>query len=332
MDQATPIVWNKDVKLIFSDVDETIADVYQPAVPEMITELEKILQEGKLLFLLTGAGLQSIQERITNVIRPELRRDILIAHCNGVEVWGFDINGELHPQPYYSLYEQKLTEQQKKDFRVVVEKLLIEFKLKKFPTMPKADFRKLSNEDPLSIMVADRKAQITFELVNASDLNAEQAEALEVTVPMTHGSYDLRIPVLERAEQLFAEYNVPVTPRLGGTCAIDFAVEGVSKTTAIHWFLDNEEILRRYDLQRNQLLRAPRYMEIWGDKFSAVRGGPDRHISEGLPKEVRSIDFREEDPAEMAEGYNIQIWRGKHHLHEGLLEYLQSRMNTSTTL
>jgi hypothetical protein len=48
-------------------------------------------------------------------------------------------------------------------------------------------------------------------------------------------------------------------------------------------------------------------------------------MSEALPPEVRSIDFREEDPSEFLEGYNIVLWDGQHHLHHGLLEYLQSR-------
>lgn len=51
----------------------------------------------------------------------------------------------------------------------------------------------------------------------------------------------------------------------------------------------------------------------------------DRHISEALPKEVRSIDFRKENPKELPAGYNIVVWNGKKQLHDGLLEYLASR-------
>ena len=48
-------------------------------------------------------------------------------------------------------------------------------------------------------------------------------------------------------------------------------------------------------------------------------------MSEALAPEVRSIDFRQEDPAEFPEGYNIVLWDGLERLHFGLLEYLQSR-------
>jgi hypothetical protein len=48
-------------------------------------------------------------------------------------------------------------------------------------------------------------------------------------------------------------------------------------------------------------------------------------MSEALPKEVRSIDFREENPDEFLPGYNTVVWQGEKHLHHGLLEYLQTR-------
>jgi hypothetical protein len=59
-------------------------------------------------------------------------------------------------------------------------------------------------------------------------------------------------------------------------------------------------------------------------KFSVINGGTDRHMSEALSPEVRSIDFRQEDPSELPENLNIVFWDGSHHLHHGLLEYLQS--------
>jgi hypothetical protein len=37
---------------------------------------------------------------------------------------------------------------------------------------------------------------------------------------------------------------------------------------------------------------------------------------------VRAIDFRKEDESEFPKGYNIIVWEGDKHLHEGVLEYL----------
>lgn len=42
-------------------------------------------------------------------------------------------------------------------------------------------------------------------------------------------------------------------------------------------------------------------------------------MSEAVDPEVRSIDFRDEDPSEFLAGYNTVLWQGKHRLHQGLL-------------
>ncbi len=316
--------WNEKIKLIISDVDETIADLYVAAKPEMLTELEKLLADGKVLFLISGQSVKSIRWRIVDHIRKDLRRRIIVGHCSGAEVWGFDDNGELRDKPFYSLYETGLSAEQKEAWREVIRELVEEFKLKILPTMPIAEFEKKSGGDPLTIMLEDRGPQITFELVNGYDLSPEQAEKLEVAVPETHGHYDLRIPILERAEKLLEEKGLPITPRLAGVFAIDFAIKGVSKTTAVKYVIGHDSILSSLGIHKSDI-EKPENMEVWGDKFSVVRGGTDRHISEALPKEVRSITFREEKPEEFLEGYDTVVWNGKEHLHDGLLEYLKSR-------
>jgi hypothetical protein len=45
---------------------------------------------------------------------------------------------------------------------------------------------------------------------------------------------------------------------------------------------------------------------------------------EALPKGVRAITFRKENPSEFPSGCNISVWDGKKHLHEGLLEFLKA--------
>lgn len=317
------IVWNNNLKLVLSDVDETVADLYMEAGAEMCGELEKVLARGTVLFFITGQSIASMQWRITDHIRPELRRRILMGHCSGAEVWGFDEFGTVNEKPFYSLYENSLTEEQKEVWREIVNQVVKEFKLEVYPAMPIAEFRARAGGNPLAVMVEDRGPQITFEVVNGYDLTSEQKKELEVNVPNTHGNLDLRVPMLERIDQLLQEHDLPVTPRLAGVFAIDLAIKGVSKTTAIRYILDNEEILAIFGLNKQDL--APERMEVWGDKFSAIRGGTDRHMSEALPKEVRSISFREENPNEFLEGYNTVVWNGKKHLHEGLLEFLKTR-------
>jgi hydroxymethylpyrimidine pyrophosphatase-like HAD family hydrolase len=318
------IKWNNRVKLILSDVDETVADLYVNATPEMISELTQLLEEGKVLFFVTGQGLESVQRRIIDFLPQKLRKNILIGHCSGVEVWGHDEQGNRRAKPFYSVYEETLTEDQKKTWRQLVAQVVQEFEFKTFPTMPVKEFVEKYGDDPLTVMLEDRGPQITFEVVNGYDLSVQQAQQLSIDVPETHGAYDIRIPLVERADQLFQAANLPITSRLGGTFAVDFAVKGVSKTTAVKYAMENPAILATVGLQSSDL-QDSNTIEIWGDKFSRLRGGTDRHMSEAVSKEVRSIDFRQELPDEFEPGYNIVVWDGERNLHEGSLEYLQSR-------
>ncbi len=321
MGQNVP--WNGALRLAVADVDETIADVYTPAEPEMIAELNRLLTDGVKLFMVSGGSLRRIVSGITEAITPELRRNILISHCSGAEVWGFTAEGELRETPFYSLYADKFSDNMKLAWRESVDKLVAEFGFRLHPVEPKVHFRQ-KYSDPLDIMYDDRGPQITFELVNAADLTDVQVARLSHDVPETHGARDLRVPVLERAEQIFAEAGVPITPRLGGMFAVDFALAGVSKAISIRHVLEDPEILVTIGLTQDDLSTAEAF-EVWGDKFSSIRGGTDRHMCEALDPQVRAVDFRAEDPAEFLDGYNIVLWDGTDHLHHGLLEYLSSR-------
>lgn len=319
------ISWNPELKLAISDVDETIADVYMPADPEMIKELSKFLSEGYKLFMVSGGWLKNMQANIIDHIDPSLRQNILVAHCSGSEVWGFTKAGELREEPFYSKYEELFTLEMKQAWRDAVDQLIAEFGFRTHATRPKQIFRETVSIDPHDIMFEDRGSQITMQLTNAFDLSDEQYAMIEHEVPFTHGQRDLRIPVMERAQELFDAANLPITPRLGGTTAIDMAVRGVSKTTAIKNVLGSAEVLSTIGLTLDDVANPIKTIEIWGDKFSELRGGTDRHMSEALSHDVRSIDFRQEDPTEFPAGYNIMVWDGQQHLHHGLLEYLQSR-------
>jgi hydroxymethylpyrimidine pyrophosphatase-like HAD family hydrolase len=324
MSEAPSVKWNDRVRLVLSDVDETIADVYTPAEPAMIDELSSFLREGGKLFMVTGGSLARVEQGITNKIEPALRRDILVSHCSGAEVWGFTAAGERRSQPFYSVYEERFDDAMKRRWREVIAQLVQEFALRTHPAQPKPEFWEKIGRDPLDIMLDDRGPQITMEVVNGLDLTDEQMEHLGYEVPLTHGKRDLRTAIQNRATQLLAEARVPITPRFGGNFALDFAVEGVSKTTSIQKVLAMPEVLATIGLQASDV-RNPHEIEIWGDKYSTLHGGTDRHMSEAVSPEVRSIDFRQEDPTELPEGYNIVLWDGQEHLHYGLLEYLRSR-------
>lgn len=324
MSEQNKITWNDQLHLAISDVDETIAEVYMPADPSMIDELSAFLEDGNKLFMVTGGSLARVRRDITDRILPALRHDILISHCSGAEVWGFTQSGELRDRPFYSIYEETFTPEMKKRWREIMAQLVNEFALRPHPAQPKLVFWDEIGHNPCDIMLDDRGPQITMEVVNGISLTDEQLTELSYDVPLTHGLHDLRTPIMERATQLFSQAGVPITPRFGGNFALDFAVEGVSKTTSIQAVLDNTEVLATIGLNSADL-QDPLNLEVWGDKYSILHGGTDRHMSEALSPEVRSIDFREENASEFLDGYNIVIWNGKRHLHDGLLEHLQNR-------
>lgn len=317
--------WNPKLRLAVSDVDETIAEVYTPAEPAMITELSSFLAEGGKLFLVTGGSLKRVRVGITDLIEPGLRHNILISHCNGAEVWGFTTDGMLRDRPFYSIYEETFSADMKRRWRQAVSQLIAEFGLRPHPAQPKTVFWDRIGREPHDIMLDDRGPQITMEIVNGHDLSDEQLATFKQTVPLTHdGRRDLRLALMQRAGELFVEQTVPITPQLGGVFALDFVIEGSSKTTSIKYVLENPHALAALSLKATDIV-SPSHIEVWGDKYSVLHGGTDRYMSEALPPTVRSIDFRAENPSEFPDGYNIVLWDGQQHLHHGLLEYLQSR-------
>ena len=140
MDEKPKITWNESIRLALSDVDETIAEVYSPAEPEMIHELSSFLQDGHKLFIVTGGSLKRVRTDITDRLAVELRKDILVSHCSGAEVWGFTETGELRPQPFYSVYDETFDDAMKQSWREIVEQLVSEFGLRPHPAQSKIKF------------------------------------------------------------------------------------------------------------------------------------------------------------------------------------------------
>lgn len=310
MNPAAPsVAWNDEVRLILSDVDETVADLYLPAQPGMIDALRRILEEERSILFVTGSSIARVRARIVDLFPAALRSRVLVAHCNGAELWGFGANGDQLAAPFYSRYKEVLRADQKDAWRGVIRQLIEEFHLRVFPATPLDVFHTAAGDDPLAVMLEDRGPQITFEVVNG--------------YRMDDGG-DLREPMLARGRALLEAEGIPITPRFGGVFALDFSVEGVSKTNAVRYVFEHEDILRHIGRSPEEAA-TPRFLEIWGDKFDQFHGGTDRHMQEAVSPQVRAIDFRDEDPAGFLPGYNVVVWRGEQHLQDGLLEYLSMR-------
>ncbi len=138
------IKWNDQVRLIISDVDDTLAETYVPASFELIHELTELLSEGKALFLISGQGITNIKNRIINLIEKKYRNQIIVGICSGAEVWGFSKDGELLKRPFYSVYEEKVSEEKKSAWRNVIDEILQTFGFNVLNTMSKPLFREMT--------------------------------------------------------------------------------------------------------------------------------------------------------------------------------------------
>lgn len=290
-----------NIKLIFADLDDTISELYKPASDKMIMYLNKLLEEGKAIIIISGQGKENIYDRVVCKIKRELRKNILVCGCGGAYIYGFGENGEFEDKAWYSVYEESLNEHQKKLWREKINQLIQEFNLKIYKTMPKKEFTKITNSLSNAVIMEDRESQITFEVMN--DLN-------------------LREKIIARGKELMEEANLPIGVFKGGEYAIDFMLYGVSKTYAVKFLMDNKNKLTKIGIKNPYELNDEN-IQVWGDKYSLTNGGTDMNMLYGLNKKVLAIDFRDEPIEELDMTYNIKIWNGNKRLCEGLEEYLE---------
>jgi hypothetical protein len=312
--------WNDQLRLVLSDVDETVADLYRPAEPRMLTALSRLLEQGIALVLITGQSIENVEERVVMRLPAPLRRQIAVGGCSGAELWGYSPTGSRDQRPYYTA-ESALTDKQKADWRAVTAQLVQEFRLLPVAPIPIADFTRQFGDEPWRVMLDDRGPQITFEFPNAWQLSAAARQRIYDRLGFAFEGHDLRVPVAQRARQLLEAHAIPVTARMAGMFALDFAIAGIDKSRAV------EEALAPAVLDRLGLgttIPRPKEIEIWGDRFSR-RAGTDWLMCKPIDRSVRAISFRDEDPADFPEGYSIVLWNGADRLQEGLLEFLEGR-------
>ena len=318
--QSRTISWNDQLCLVFSDVDETIADLYQPAERQMVGAISTLLEQSVSLVLITGQGVENVEQRVVLELPAPLRRQVVIGACSGAELWGYSLDGSRKERPYYTA-ENVLTAENAKTWRSVVQQLIREFRLSPYAPMPVPDFRQKTGDESLCVMLDDRGPQITLEFPNAYRLSATARGEIHVPSSCPLEGDDLRIPIARRAQQLLDTHAIPVTVRMAGVFALDMAITGIDKSRAVTEAF-NSGVLRDLGLGG----RAPAFneIEIWGDRFSQ-HAGTDWLMCKPIDSRVRAISFRDENPVEFPQGYNIQLWDGAQRLHAGLLEFLEGR-------
>jgi hypothetical protein len=312
--------WNDQLRLVLSDVDETVADLYRPADKGMLSALSLLLEEKVALVLITGQSIANVEARVVIGLPAPLRQRVAVGTCSGTELWGYSPTGSRDERPLYAA-ESALTTSQKTRWRTIIQQLVREFHLLPVAPGPIAEFRRQFGDDPWRVMLDDRGPQITFEFPNACELPAAVSKQISerLGIPLEGG--DLRVPVAQRARQLLEMHAIPVTARMAGMFALDFAIVGFDKSRAVKEAL-GPAVLGRLGLGTTP--PCPNEIEIWGDRFSQ-HAGTDWLMCRPVDRSVRAISFRDEDLSDFPQGYNIQLWDGVHRLHDGLLEFLEGR-------
>jgi hypothetical protein len=286
----------------------------------MLEALARLLDQGIRLVFITGQSVANVEQRVVMGLPASLRHRVAVGACSGAELWGYSLTGDRNSVAFDTM-DAALSGEQKAAWRKIVQQLVAEFELVTYPPMPIPEFGLLHGDDPWHVMVDDRGPQITIEFPNAYQLSPTARERMSRRLGTKVEESDLRIPVSRRARQLLEAGSVPVSPRLAGIFALDLAILGVSKTRAVEVSL-SPAVLDALGLETH--VPSAGKMEVWGDRFSH-RVGTDWLMCTILDRNVRAISFRDEDPAEFPQGYNIQLWDGQCRLQAGLLEFLQAR-------
>jgi len=63
MSTICTLAWNDQLRLVFSDVDETAADLYRPAEIEMVNAVAQLLDERVRIVLITGLIIFTLERR-----------------------------------------------------------------------------------------------------------------------------------------------------------------------------------------------------------------------------------------------------------------------------
>jgi hypothetical protein len=320
MQTPPSIHWNPNLRLVFADVDDTVAALYRPATAAMLTALGRLLERGVRIAFITGQGVAGVERRVVMNLPASLRRWVAVGGCSGAELYGYSALGERNSVAFDSA-EDALSAAQKAAWRDIIRQLIDEFHLIPHPSAPFDEFVARHGEDPWHIILEDRGPQITLEFPSAFQLTEPARERVSRRIGFALDHADLRMPMMARAGRMLQAAGLPVFPRLAGEFALDFAIAGMSKARVVEKVLSGP-VREALGLER----LAPDEMEVWGDRFSQT-AGTDWLMCTPLDRGVRAISFRDEDPAEFPKGYNVRLWDGAHRLHDGLLEFLESAVS-----
>lgn len=302
----------KDIRLIISDVDDTLAPPFKNIAPNMLDLLIKLLNRGVKFFLLTGQSFANVFDRVIRFLPENLMGQIYLGYCNGAEVCKFE---GYKPKVIFSAVKI-LNSRSDKPYLKECLRVIAETNKLMFVSCTSVDEfiqkAKVINTEKALVMYDDRQLQVSVDLVCPFE-----SERFGRCHPMKECEV-VRAGVIADLNIEFNKMKIDYVAIAGGETAIDIVVKGVNKGLAVtKLVLEGTRILsdpNRLDFNANAV-------EIWGDSFKLSPKGNDRHLSEALPN-VKAICFRDLDREDFCGLPNLYQWQGNFRLSNGLQEYL----------
>jgi hypothetical protein len=246
------------VWLIVSDVDDTLAPPFRAISATLARALTRLVGNGTILFLVSGQSIENIERRVVHAFPRRLRRNILVGHCHGAEVFGYDSAGSRVIPPLFSIRESAAMEGVFGRVLTLVTGVLSRHGIA------------VSSRETL---LEDRGVQVT----------------VDFPVPGVSPA-DQRAVLITALNDRLAETALPVEARMAGRLGIDIMARGVDKSLPLSRLLDAGNSYR-LTMPEGQVTGDRGGIEVWGDQFSPPDLDADLHMLAALPPGVRAVNF-----------------------------------------
>jgi hypothetical protein len=249
------------VTLVVSDVDDTLAPPFRDISASLARALTCLVASGTILFLVSGQGIGNIERRVVRAFPRPLRRRILVGHCHGAEVFGYDRAGHRVIAPLFSVRDSAAMEGVFRKVLTIVTGVLSD--------------HGIAASAP-GILLDDRGVQVTV------DFPGHPAAARRGELVTTlHGR--------------LAEAGLPVEARPAGHFGIDVVARGVDKSLALSRLLTPLPLrggaAYRLTMPDGHVAGDWDGVEVWGDQFSPPDLDADLRMLAALPPGVRAVNF-----------------------------------------
>ncbi len=246
--------------------------------PDNYVLLTKYLSRGGILVILSGGDLNNLLLRVVDILPAHLRRQIIIAHCGGKQVYTFDEQGNLVDRPAIDFVaeffeERKIDEEGRASFErewmAAIDKAaeffsldsteVVEVSIPRVRVDRRYDRRGYQQGHPVQVtfefdsrnaalnsLAGQKKQQVVEELNRRiRDFNQQNSEANIPQLSLSDEKYDLRIPLKEYLQFLYKkterEKGIALTNlglSLPGTGALDTGIEGINKRVVTTAIID----------------------------------------------------------------------------------------------